>query len=88
MTTVAEMEELPNSNIKISKIKDKINETLARRNKREMEKLKKPFIIKLEETQKLKINKLEQKLLENKNDAEEWKAQLEACLTKIELNFE
>lgn len=88
MTTVAEMEELPNSNIKISKIKDKINETLARRNKREMEKLKKPFIIKLEETQKLKINKLEQKLLENKNDAEEWKTQLEACLTKIELNFE
>lgn len=75
MTTVAEMEELPNSNIKISKIKDKINETLARRNKREMEKLKKPFIIKLEETQKLKINKLEQKLLENKNDAEEWKTQ-------------
>ena len=88
MTTVAQMEELPNSNIKISKIKDKINETLARRNKREMEKLKKPFIIKLEETQKLKINKLEQKLLENKNDAEEWKTQLEACLTKIELNFE
>lgn len=86
--TIAEMEELTNSKIKISKIKDKINETLTRKNKREMEKLKKLFITKLEEIQKLKTNVLEQKLLENNNDAEEWKTQLETCLTKMKLNFE
>ena len=57
--TIAEMEELTNSKIKISKIKDKINETLTRKNKREMEKLKKLFITKLEEIQKLKTNVLE-----------------------------
>ena len=59
MMTIAEMEELTNSKIKISKIKDKINETLTRKNKREMEKLKKLFITKLEEIQKLKTNVLE-----------------------------
>ena len=78
MTTIAEMEELRNS---------KINETLTRRNKREMENLKKLFITKLEEIQKLKTNVQEQKLLGVNNDTEEWKTQLETCLTKMKLNF-